>query len=405
MSHIQIFVLVVGILTIIGVVVSFLKKSAIYSGYEDIKHDVPTIAHALKGEIFRDGDDLVIAGNHKKFPVQVRFSYSENTAGMNIRMQAPVSFTLSVVPKGERATEGRVLVRTGDDMFDAKFATRTDHPTQAKMVVGSKPMRTHMEKLCCSSKTFLTMVRGSIEVSELLIPSNAGRHVVDHLESMAILGALVQDIPGAETVKIAPYKREQSAPVVRIALAVGAIATIIAVFVVKPTSSQPDLSSLPKNEAALAGSNPIEAPLLGDTRGYHVATEEDFDNGVANWVKGYGLDASGRIPLDLDGKEETQDVAYWLVGPDGKNRISILSAGNNVYDTVYQNVVGVTAIPNASFSGIRWANKPVQQPDGDVILLVMKNEDGTFHGMVLYPKFKRPYTAVPQDYTAISLSR
>jgi len=69
--------------------------------------------------------------------------------------------------------------------FDARFAARTDHPTQAKMLVSSKTMRTHMEKLCCSSKSFLTMVTGSIEVSELIIPGPyTARHVLDHVESM-----------------------------------------------------------------------------------------------------------------------------------------------------------------------------------------------------------------------------
>src|SRR5437879_11204778 len=146
-------------------------------------------------------------------------------------MQAPVSFTFSVVPKGERASEGRVLVRTGDDMFDARFAARTDHPTQAKMLVSSKSMRTHMEKLCCSSKSYLTLVTGNIELSELVIPSPyTARHVLDHVESMAMLAKEVGEIPGAEKIKIAEYKREQSAPVVKIALAVGALVAIAAVF-------------------------------------------------------------------------------------------------------------------------------------------------------------------------------
>src|SRR5262249_9634020 len=131
-SHIQIALGITAVLTLIGVVASFLRKGALFKGYEDYRTEVPKIISAIKADVFCDGDDLVLGGNHKKYPVQVRFSYSETTPGLNIRMQAPVSFTFSVVPKGERATEGRVLVRTGDDMFDARFAARTDHPTQAK---------------------------------------------------------------------------------------------------------------------------------------------------------------------------------------------------------------------------------------------------------------------------------
>src|SRR5207253_3109174 len=185
-------------------IVAFVKKSAMMAGYEEYKADIQKIASTLKAEMFRDGNDVVIPGNYKKFPIQVRFSYSETTPGLNIRMQAPVSFTFSVVPKGARATEGRVLVRTGDEMFDARFAARTDHPTQAKMLVSSKIMRTHMEKLCCSSKSYLTLVTGNIELSELVIPSPyTARHVLDHVESMAVLAKEVGEIPGAEKIKIA----------------------------------------------------------------------------------------------------------------------------------------------------------------------------------------------------------
>jgi len=235
LSPIQIAVIVVSAVSLAGVIISTLRNSAMLAGYDEYKADIQKIATTLKAEMFRDGDDVVIPGNYKKFPIQVRFSYSENTPGLNIRMQAPVSFTFSVVPKGERATEGRVLVRTGDDMFDARFAARTDHPTQAKMLVSSKTMRTHMEKLCCSSKSFLTMVTGSIEVSELIIPGPyTARHVLDHVESMSILAAEVDDIPGAEKVKIQEYKREKSTPVVKIALVVGALVAIAAVFAGRP---------------------------------------------------------------------------------------------------------------------------------------------------------------------------
>ena len=48
--------------------------------------------------MFRDGNDLVLVGNFNSRPTQVRFSYDENTPGLNVRMQAPVSFTFSVVP-------------------------------------------------------------------------------------------------------------------------------------------------------------------------------------------------------------------------------------------------------------------------------------------------------------------
>ena len=105
---------------------------------------------------FRDGSDLVVSGSQDKLPVTVRFSYDENTPGLNIRMSVPANFTLTISPKGAQAPgEGKTLVRTGDDMFDARFVTKTDHMAQAKMFVGGKQALSLLQKLCCSSKTFV----------------------------------------------------------------------------------------------------------------------------------------------------------------------------------------------------------------------------------------------------------
>ena len=98
MSPLQIAVFVIALVTIIGVIVSSMRKSSALAGYDEIRQEVPRIASALKAEMFRAGNDLVLVGNFNRRPTQVRFSYDENTPGLNIRMQAPVSFTFSVVP-------------------------------------------------------------------------------------------------------------------------------------------------------------------------------------------------------------------------------------------------------------------------------------------------------------------
>jgi len=139
----------------------------------------------------------------------VRFSYDENTPGLNIRMSAPANFNLTISPKGAQGTgEGRTLVRTGDDMFDARFTTKTDHMAQAKMFVGGKQAMMLMQKLCCSSKTFLAISNGSIELSELVIPTpSTSAHVMDHVQNMSKLALQLQAMPGAETVKVRTYQR------------------------------------------------------------------------------------------------------------------------------------------------------------------------------------------------------
>src|SRR5438105_7882701 len=118
LSPIAIALVIIIVLGVVGAIISLFRGRTTFSGYEDLAPDARAIAKALTdSEVFRDGGDLVVSGNFQKLPTIVRFSYDENTPALNIHMKAPATFTLSVVPKGARATEGRVLVKTPDDML------------------------------------------------------------------------------------------------------------------------------------------------------------------------------------------------------------------------------------------------------------------------------------------------
>jgi hypothetical protein len=399
-EHVQIGLGIAAAITLIGTIVSFFRHSATLKGYEDYAADIKRVATSLRAEVFRDGNDVVITGNHQKHPVQVRFSYDENTPGLNIRMQAPVSFTLSVVPKGERATEGRVLVRTTNDMFDVKFATRTDHPTQAKMVIGNRAMMSSIEKLCCSSKTFLTLTRGTIEQSELIIPSpGTARHVIDHLDAMSRLAKGVDDIPGSEAIKVVPYQREKSAPMFRIALAVGAICTLVAIFVIKPTSAQPEIRGVNESSNQAPGVEPLDSMLIPDLAGFRAAESQDFDSSVAGWA---GSAASGRVPMVIDGDEKA-DVAYWLVRADGTSRIIVLRNGTKAYDTPYPRVAGVARVPHDNLERIEWKQKPAGIPTGDGFAIVTPVGDGILQTVVLVPIQGRISFGIPNTFQTIPI--
>jgi len=404
MSPVQIAVLVIAGVSLLGLIISVIRGSSTFSGYEEYKQEMVKIAKSMHAEIFRDGDDVVIAGNHKKLPLQVRFSYSETTPGLNVRLQAPVSFTFSVVPKGAVATEGRVPVRTGDEVFDARFIARTDHPTQAKMLVGNKVMRTQMAQLCCSSKTYLTLVTGSIELSELVIPSpHTARHVLDHIEAMGALAVAVEAIPGADQVKITPYKRERSSPVVQVAIGVGAIAAIFAVFLLKPQSAQPDLSGVAAAMATAEGVAAADMSQIPNAMEWHAAKAEEFDRDVAAWVRGGGADVSGRVPLQLDASDPHRDVVYWLVknGAPG-NRLVVLQNGNNIYDAQYPDVVGLARVPLAALGSVDWGAKPIVDASGDALILLRQTDAGIV-GRVMFFKGQRLYTGVPKRYDQVSL--
>ena len=105
-SPLQIVVVVVVGMSVVGAILYWIRKRTTFSGYEDLASYAGEIEKALDGELFRDGRDLVISGNHRNLPVVVRFSYDENTPGLNVQMKAPSSFTMSVVPKGEPRLTG-----------------------------------------------------------------------------------------------------------------------------------------------------------------------------------------------------------------------------------------------------------------------------------------------------------
>jgi hypothetical protein len=400
LSPIQIAVIVIAGVSLLGVIISTMRKGAVLAGYGDYRQEIERIARQLKLEMFRDGDDVALAGNYKQKPVQIRFSYSETTPGLNIRMQAPVSFTFSVVPKGATATEGRILVRTGDEMFDARFAARTDHPTQAKMLVGSKAMRTHMEKLCCSSKTFLTLTTGSIELSELIIPQPyTARHVMDHLDSMSILADAVDDIPGAEKVKITPYQREKSTPIFRIAVAIGAITAIAAVFFLgQPPAINPLEDA---GTPAPPGVMPADVNLILNVDRWHAATADEFPSEVTGWMRGFGLEPSGHFEIDVDGSE-LKDYVYFLANDQGQRRVVLLQNRNNVFDSVYDDLVAAVRVPRDSFANIEFKKRPAEEPEGDALLIV-RGQPGALRGIVVFPKNGQIVSATPLNFQNINL--
>ena len=406
LSQIQIAILVIGAVSLVGVIISLVRRASTFAGYEEYKPEMLKIAKSLRAELFRDSDDVVISGNHKKLPLQVRFSYSETTPGLNIRMQAPVSFTFFAVPKETTVSEGRVPVRTGDDSFDSRFSARTDHPTQARMLVGNKVMRAQMVQLCCSSKTYFTLTTGNIELSELIIPApHTARHVLDHVEAMSTLAVAVEAIPGADKVKVLPYQREKSSPVVQIAIAIGAVAAMIAIFLMKPQSAEPDLSGVAAAMRTAEGVSAVDMAQIPSVTDWHAAKAEDFDANVASWIRGGGATAAGRVPLLIEPGDRPNDVAYWLINnkdAGGPQRVVVLQNGINIYDAQYPGLVGIARIPFADLANIDWSNKPPTEPTGDGLILLLRSGDSVT-GRVFFFKAQRFYSGVPSRYEQVAL--
>ena len=406
--------LIVVVVGLVGFMIHTFRRGKIFSGYQELTKDAEEITKALGGEIFRDGNDLVISGNYHKIPAIVRFSYGENTPGLNLHGKAKATFSMSVAPKGERAAEGRVLMRTSDDMFDARFQTRTDHPTQTKMFVTGKVVMQQLQKLCCSPRTFFAITHGAVELSELTIPQPyTGHHVIDHLESMAKLAGALEDMPGSETIKVHKLEKEKS-NIIRAAIVVGAIAAVITVYAATrgPRGAIPVKELAGDAEPPPTGMKPVDAALIRKAHDWRLMTAQDFGLNAAAWMRDNGQELTGRIPGDYSGRNNQRDVAY-LLAPDtataegaqpaGQRRIVLLVEGVNLYDAEYPEIVGAGRIPKEAIANTDWGKNPPQgTPDGDGLLIVRKSGDFA-SGLVLFVSEKHIVTGVPANYQQVRL--
>ncbi len=402
-------VVIVFFVALGGMVFVAARKHRSLSGYEELNADTRALAQILKGEFFRDGGDLVVSGDFLNLPTLIRFSKDENTPGLNIRMNAQASFTLSVVPKGARATEGRVLVKSNDEMFDARFHTRTDHPTQARMMLGSKRVVKDLAKLVCSSNTFFTISTGSLELSELVIPEhNTGNHIHDHLKSLGRVAEEVAAMPGAEKIKVERIKTEGN-KVLRLALVMGVVAAVIAV--VGALEAPPSVRATDLGEIALEGVPPVDMPLmrgaerkLADGRSrYRLAGEADFAPAAAAWLRGNRRTASGRVEGSFSGANNGRDAAYVLIDQeDGSRRVALLVNGVNQYDATFPEIAIVARVRRGVVGAIQWKGDAPAAPEGDGLLIVRSATDRA-SGLILFAKGNRVVSAVPQDYENIIL--
>ena len=400
-SPLQVALLIVAALSIVGVVIAFVRSRMTYSGYEDIVNDVRRLALAMHGEIFRDSSDVVISGTYERLPAVVRFSNQENTPGLNIRIQAPATFLMSVVPAGAQVSEGgRNLLKTTDELFDARFNTRTDQPTQANMFINPQ-ITGLLQRLACSRNTYLSIGNGAIELSELVIPDpNPGEHAIDHLKSMAKLSQALHRMPGSDRVKLVTFERERHVAA-RVAMVVGSVVALVSVFAATRVSNRELVSGV--NQTLSSGILPLDATRIPNTRDWRAATADDFDPVAVAWLRGYRMQPAGRIPGNFSGKRTGRDVAYLLVDREGARRVVLLAGNENRYDTKFPYIGLAVRVPKESVNSIKWAGgKAPEGVDGDGLLLLRKKDDPS-SAIVLFLSGRGIVSASPANYQDISL--
>lgn len=398
LSPLQVVLLIVAALSVAGIIIVLIRNRNTFAGYEEYAAAAREVAGAMRGEVFRDHEDVVMFGNYRNLPAVVRLSNGENTPGLIVRMQAPVTFSLSVVPAGTPLTEGaRAALPTRDSVFDARFTVRSDQPTQAKMFL-TRQTQASLQRLCCSSKTYVSIDAGAIELSELVIPQpETGKHIQDHLKHMAILAENLREMPGADRVAVVPFRRERHVAG-RIAIAIGAIVALASVFAATRVPMRPSLTS-PKLPA---GITPADAAMIPDITHWRLATEDDFDPITANWLRGNGIRPQGRISGDFSGTGHGRDFAFLLVGPDNSRRIVLVVDGVAHYDAQFSSLGGIARLPKDSLGSIQWVrNNPPPKVDGDGLLLIRNGADPA-SAVALFLDGGRIVFASPAKYDSIN---
>ncbi|MFB3814042.1 MAG: hypothetical protein ACE14L_08005 [Terriglobales bacterium] len=383
-----------------GAVVAFVRDRARFRGYQALTADAIRLARTVKGSVFRDGTDLVVSGSWRDFPVQVRFSNAENTPGLDMRMGAPAGFTLSVMPGRSPDVPGRVLVRTPDERFNARFAVRSDHPTLARMFLGTRAVMACLERLCRSPHTFVLISNGQIEIGELSLPDAASaRTASENLEPLGQLAHALRSMPGADTIKIDPLRMPRPW-MGRIALAVG-IVVVIAVLVMAADRANRRGAPVVVHPQVPEGVWEADAERIPGINRWRLAKAEDFDPAALAWMRQNHVSPEARVEGRFCGA--ASGVAYLLMSPDQTRtrRLVVLCQGENVYDTTFPLIGMVMRIPHEQAASMKWAAPPPQPPDGDVLLLTRAPEMAS--ALALFVREHRIVSGVPADYHSLKL--
>ncbi|HWS18887.1 MAG TPA: hypothetical protein VN223_12760 [Candidatus Elarobacter sp.] len=390
---------------IVGIIVYWVRRFAVFLGYKAIEPDVLQIAELLKAQPLRDRSDVVLEGHYGGNPTIVRFSHRVDTPGLDIQMRVPATLNLFLMPKNFATTnEGRVLMRTGSTPLDRRFNARTDHPMELKMLTAGAAIKSSLEQLCCSTQTGLSIKDRTIELSELTIPPFTANHVFDHLQSMLALAKAIHDMPGADRIRIDPLPRRGSSWPVRIALA-GGLICLVALLFTQPYNRMTGAgaSANTNNISRPSGVAPADATRMQQLQGWHAAEKDDFPGSALRVLRERGLQASGHVVGDFGGRGSASDSAYLLVDATGRRRVSMLARGTVAYDAIFPKVDFLARISKTTVAKIQWMTSgPPLPPDGDALLVVQNANDPTA-SVVLLRHGSQTLSARPADFNKIDL--
>lgn len=386
---------------IVGIIVYWVRRFAVFRGYKDLESPVLLIASALETQAVRDSRDVVVGGHFRKRPTIVRLSRRMDTPGLEIQMRAPVTFDLWLLPRSVTTGEGRAVLRSGSAELDRKFSLRTNFPAETRMHLADSAALSSLEQLCCSSQTGLAMKGQTIQLSELTIPEFTANHVMDHLRAMATVAERLEAMPGADQIKIQPLPRVGSSWTIRVTLAAGLIGLVILLFA-QPYNRSGAGERATNRIPSGVGILPADAAHMQKLEGWRVAGVDDFSAVATRFLRERRLPVGGRVTANFTGHSGSRDSAYLLLNAAGQKRLVMLAGGMVAYDAIFLHADLIVPIPHRNLQAIEWSAAPQFAADGDALLVIQNAEDPT-QSVVLLRHGTQTYSARPADFNKIDL--
>ncbi len=387
-------------------VIAWLRRRAMLKDYQEIADDVRVISKSLKGKIYRKSGDLRLKGRYHRWPVFVKFSNSLQAPGLHIRIPVPTRLTLFLIPRKlqEKNRLGKTVVPTSDPMFDSRFATRSDQPVQARMLISSESVQNHLQRLCCSPSTLVSMASGKLELTEPLIPeADLEDHVLNHVKSMVKIGAEALKMPGADRslIKAGDAKPHR---LVWITVTI-AILVLVGLFFANRAIQPPSAKAV----MIPAGILPNDAGLITSVDHWRLAEAQDFDPRGVTWLQSKGKEVTGHLFGRFAGEGFAEESAYALISDDRRQpsqvRIILIIGQTVRFDKIYPSIAVMTRVQKTNLETTPWqGTPPFTPPDGDGLLIV-PNYDDPKSASIIYLYKKHVLTSgTPVDFHALPVS-
>ena len=399
-SPLSLSIVIAGAVAIAGILVAARRRTATFADYESLMPDLRTLRRRLRGELDRDGPDVIVRGVLRHWPVLLRFSHAENTPGLQVRIEMPATFSLFLSSDRYLGEHGRFPVRLGDQALDSRFQVRSDHPTEARLFTASDKNRALLRRLGHSRQVAISITPGLLEFTQQTIPMEYTARVVgEHLKSLAQLAAAMSEMPGADRIRVRQVRRQYSVAA-RAAMIVGVVTAIATVVSATHDNETHAIAAAPAAQVP-AGIDAADAARIPGLHAWRLATAADFDRQTTDWLAQNRQKPVGTFDGNFFGAND--DSAYILTRDDTHAfRIVLLGRNDAHYDATYSTLAAVARLPQRDFALVNWRTPPEGQPEGDgVVLMLSRDDPGTC--VVLFSHAGRVTSAAPNDCRSLDL--